>query len=57
MFRFLELSADERAAMGAAGRDKMEREYDEAHVISAYRTAIQPMISTRSARQTEQAIV
>jgi glycosyltransferase involved in cell wall biosynthesis len=38
--RFLSLSGDERSAMGKAGRAKMEREFDEAIVVDAYRGAI-----------------
>lgn len=40
MERFLNLSATERAQMGTAGRAKMEREFDQKHVISAYAQAI-----------------
>lgn len=40
MRRFLDLSPEAQAAMGRAGRAKMEREYDEALVVSAYRAAI-----------------
>lgn len=36
MRRFAGLSADARAAMGAAGRRKVERDFDEAIVIRAY---------------------
>ncbi len=36
MAQFLDMPAHERAAMGAAGRRKMEREFDEALVINAY---------------------
>ena len=38
--RFLDLSPETRAAMGRAGRAKMECEYDQAIVVDAYRTAI-----------------
>lgn len=38
--RFLALSPDAQRAMGAAGRAKMEREYDQALVIDAYRKAL-----------------
>jgi glycosyltransferase involved in cell wall biosynthesis len=38
--RFLALSPDAQCAMGAAGRAKMEREYDQALVIDAYRMAM-----------------
>lgn len=37
---FLAKPLEARAAMGIVGRVKMEREYDEAHVVSAYRGAI-----------------
>jgi glycosyltransferase involved in cell wall biosynthesis len=39
-FRFLDLPREEQVALGLAGRDKMEREFDEARVVSAYRQAI-----------------
>jgi len=38
--RFLALSHADKSSMGRAGRTKMEAEYDEAIVISAYRQAI-----------------
>jgi glycosyltransferase involved in cell wall biosynthesis len=38
--RFLELPHEARHAMGSAGRAKMEREFDEAIVVAAYRDAI-----------------
>jgi len=38
--RFLALSPEEQQAMSQAGRAKMEREYDQAIVVEAYRTAI-----------------
>lgn len=40
MERFLELPPDARAAMGAAGRAKMVREFDQARVVAAYRAAL-----------------
>lgn len=40
MRRYLALQVAERAAMGAAARAKMEREYDEAHVLRAYLDAL-----------------
>lgn len=40
--RFLALSFVDQAAMGQAGRVKMEREFDEALVTSAYREALAP---------------
>lgn len=38
--RFLELPREAQIAMGAAGRSKMQREFDQAHVVEAYRQAI-----------------
>lgn len=40
MQRFLNLSPEAQQAMGAAGRAKMEREYDQALVVEAYRAAL-----------------
>lgn len=40
MESFLALSSDARTAMGKAGRAKMEREYDQALVVAAYREAL-----------------
>jgi glycosyltransferase involved in cell wall biosynthesis len=40
MRRFLDTHHEARRAMGRAGRERMERHFDEAHVISAYRDAI-----------------
>lgn len=40
MLRFLALPPEARAAMGRAARAHMERDYDEAHVVAAYRQAI-----------------
>ncbi|MEY3307339.1 MAG: lipopolysaccharide core biosynthesis mannosyltransferase LpcC [Pseudomonadota bacterium] len=40
MERFLVLPPEARQAMGAAGRAKMEREYDQALVVDAYRAAL-----------------
>jgi glycosyltransferase involved in cell wall biosynthesis len=40
MLRMIRLSSAERAAMGAAGRAKMERDYDEKLVIGRYLDAI-----------------
>ena len=40
MESFLALSSDARTAMGKAGRTKMEREYDQALVVAAYREAL-----------------
>jgi len=38
--RFLDLPAANRIAMGRAGRAKMEREFDKAIVVRAYREAL-----------------
>lgn len=43
MRRFLELTPEARAAMGAAARRKMETEYDEALVLTAYRAVLQAL--------------
>ncbi len=40
MQRYLDLPPKARAAMGAAARAKMEREFDEAHVVNGYLDAI-----------------
>ena len=40
IFRFLDLSHSAKVEMGQASRAKMEREFDEAFVIAAYRQAI-----------------
>lgn len=40
MLRMCDATPEERATMGAAGRAKVEREYDEALVIDAYRTQL-----------------
>ena len=40
MRRFLRLSSEERAEMGAAARRKMEREFDEKIVVTAYHQAV-----------------
>jgi hypothetical protein len=45
-FRFLTLSRDERIAQGLAGRKKMEREFDQAHVAAAYRYAVGDALHT-----------
>lgn len=47
MSRFLEAPYETRIAMGAAGRAKMQREFDEAIVVDAYRKAI--LVSTANA--------
>lgn len=48
MARFLALPAPERARMGRAGRAKMEREFDQAIVVSAYRAAVAVLTGTRA---------
>jgi glycosyltransferase involved in cell wall biosynthesis len=45
--RFLDLSREAQRAMGAAGRAKMEREYDQALVVDAYRAALDVIASGR----------
>ncbi len=45
MERFLSLSPEARTAMGKAGRAKMEREYDQALVVAAYREALAALTS------------
>lgn len=40
MERFLALAPEAQKAMGAAGRAKMEREFDQALVVDAYRAAL-----------------
>jgi glycosyltransferase involved in cell wall biosynthesis len=42
--RFLDLSRDERLGMGQAGRAKMEKEFSETRVVSAYRDAIRDVV-------------
>lgn len=58
----LALSDAQRQAMGHAGRQKMEREFDQARVVEAYRNAIQehttrvpPRRTTQNARDTSHA--
>lgn len=46
--KFLRLGFAERAAMGRAGRAKMENEYDQRIVVGAYRSAIQSLASNRA---------
>ncbi len=46
--RFLEMRPEERRAMGLAGRAKMEREFDQAWVVRAYRVAIAQVVSARA---------
>tara|TARA_R110002049_G_C9160812_1_gene560982 strand:- start:596 stop:1711 length:1116 start_codon:yes stop_codon:yes gene_type:complete len=45
--RFLTLSPQAQQALGQAGRAKMEREYDQAIVVDAYREAIARLVKTR----------
>jgi glycosyltransferase involved in cell wall biosynthesis len=40
MERFLALTPKERETMGRAARAKMEREYDQAVIVEAYRAAL-----------------
>ena len=47
MERFLDLSPEAQQAMGAAGRAKMEREFDQALVVDAYRAALDAIASDR----------
>jgi glycosyltransferase involved in cell wall biosynthesis len=47
MERFLTLTPAARRAMGAAGRAKMEREYDQAIVVDAYRDALSALVPPR----------
>ena len=47
MGRFLALSPDARTAMGQAGRAKMEREFDQALVVAAYREALLTLTGNR----------
>ena len=45
--RFLALSPDQQQVMGEAGRAKMEREYDQAIVVHAYREAIASLVKNQ----------
>ncbi len=47
MERFLNLSAEAQHVMGAAGRTKMEREFDQALVVDAYRAALDIIVNGR----------
>ncbi len=47
MERFLALLPEEQRAMGAAGRAKMEREFDQRLVVDAYREALDLAIGSR----------
>jgi glycosyltransferase involved in cell wall biosynthesis len=48
--RFLELPREAQLALGQAGRRKMEREFDQAIVVSAYRSAIAAALAREPAR-------
>lgn len=48
--RFLALPPAGQEAMGQAGRTKMEREYDQAIVVDAYREAIARLVKSRQGR-------
>jgi glycosyltransferase involved in cell wall biosynthesis len=45
--RFLALPPAAQQAMGQAGRDKMEREYDQTIVVDAYREAIARLVKNQ----------
>jgi glycosyltransferase involved in cell wall biosynthesis len=45
--RFIELEREQQVALGLAGRKKMQLEFDEAHVIGAYRSAIAGVLAAR----------
>jgi glycosyltransferase involved in cell wall biosynthesis len=47
MERFMALPPGAQQAMGAAGRAKMEREYDQALVVDAYRAALEVVTGGR----------
>lgn len=47
MVRFLEMSHEQRQQMGQAGREKMAREFDQARVVAAYRSAIVEVLVTK----------
>ena len=49
---FLSLSLEEKTAMGRAGRVKMETEFDQAHVVQAYRDAIASEVARNGIVQT-----
>ena len=46
MNQFIAFSPESSAAMGQAGRAKMEREYDHAYIVQAYREAISSLLSS-----------
>lgn len=50
MASFLSHTREQRAAMGKAGRDKMEREFDEEIIVQHYRAAIERALMPRLAR-------
>lgn len=50
MRRMLALSADARAAMGAAGREKMCRSFDERIVLARYAAGLDAIVAARPAR-------
>lgn len=45
--RMLALSPEQRRVLGAAGRRKMEREFDQAHIVTAYRRAVAAAVASR----------
>jgi glycosyltransferase involved in cell wall biosynthesis len=47
MRRFLDTQHEARVAMGRAGRERMERHFDEAYVVSSYREAIAAVTGRR----------
>jgi hypothetical protein len=47
MMRIAALSAEERTAMGAAGREKMVREFDERIVIARYLEVIDGIVGRK----------
>lgn len=49
--QMLALSPAQRAAMGTAGRHKMEMEFDQAHVVAAYRRAVASAVAKRGRGQ------
>jgi hypothetical protein len=49
MMEMLLLSPTERAAMGLRGREKMEREYDEAIVIEQYIETVRALVGPANA--------
>lgn len=46
MNQFIAFSPESSAAMGQAGRAKMEREYDHVYIVQAYREAISSLVSS-----------